>query len=66
MDAIDKGLADCGEGIPYKDRSSGERAAYAAYAVLRCCGLITAGDWRVPERIGRVAQEMLGDEERAA
>ena len=34
-------------------------AAMAAYAVLRSCGLIGAGDWRVPERIGRTLQDMI-------
>ena len=36
-------------------------AALAAYAVLRCCGLIRAGDWRVPNRIARVTAEMNGE-----
>ena len=30
----------------------------AAYAVLRSCNLIAAGDWRVPTRIGRTTQSM--------
>lgn len=55
---ITKGLNDCGLGVPYGDRSVGEAAAQAAYAVLRCCNLIGAGDWRVPERIGSCTQEM--------
>lgn len=58
-DHIDKGLADCGEGLPYADQSPGQAAAEAAYAVLRCCGLITAGDWRVPRRVGRTVAEMM-------
>lgn len=61
-DAIDSGLADCGDGIDYDPDSAGEKAAMAAYAVLRCCGLIAAGDWRVPRRIGRTAQAMISQE----
>lgn len=59
VDAITKGLADCSEGLPYPPDAPAEKAAYAAYVVLRCCGLITAGDWRVCERIGRTAQAMI-------
>ena len=58
-DSIDQGLGDCGDGIPYADGSVGEAAAMSAYAVLRCCHLITAGDWRVPKRIGQSTQEMV-------
>ena len=60
--AIVQGLRDCGEGVPYEPHSAGEDAALMAYAVLRCCGLIGAGDWRVPERIGRsVAQAQASE-----
>lgn len=57
--ALERGLAYCGIGVPYGDHSVGESAAQAAYAVLRCCDLIRAGDWRVPSRIGSVTQEMV-------
>lgn len=56
---VANGLGDCGEGKPYADDSPAEAAALSAYSVLRCCGLITAGDWRVPERIGRTTQAMI-------
>lgn len=41
---------------PYPPHSVGERAALAAYAVLRAHDLIKAGDWTIPNEIGVEAQ----------
>lgn len=62
-DAITRGLDDASMGVAYEPGSPGEVAYMAAYAVLRCCNLIGAGDGRVPERIGRIVQEMTKGEE---
>ena len=58
-DQIAQGLYVCGDGVAFVDGSDAESAAMAAYAVLRSSGLIGAGDWRVPERIGRTLQGMI-------
>lgn len=60
-DQIERGLADCGEGVAFDEHSPAENVALASYAVLRSCDLIRAGDWRVPHRIARVAAEMNGE-----
>lgn len=43
---------------PYPPNSVAEKAAWAAYATLRELGLIPAGDWSVPHRIGAETQRM--------
>lgn len=60
-DTITEGLTDCGEGEPFTPGSVGEDASMAAYAVLRCCDLISAGDQRVPDRIGRTLTAFYKD-----
>lgn len=43
---------------PFPPNSVGEKAAFAAYAVLRANDLIRAGDWTIPHEIGAEAQAM--------
>lgn len=65
-DRVTPGLATCAAGEPYADHSEAEAAVMAAYGVLRACGLIGAGDQRVPEQIGRTTQAMIAGRRRRA